>query len=92
MGDYLICGFYDPKTQLKRSSWKESHLTLVQNGKLVRFQLFNILTDPTQHADLSQKEPARFNKLKAKLINAHRKMQSEAMGWRGTQPVKTLTK
>ncbi len=92
VGDYLICGFYDPKSQLKRSSWKESHLYLVQNEKLVRFQLFNILSDPTQQTDLSQKEPARFNKLKAQLINAHHKMQSEAMGWRGTQPVKTPTR
>lgn len=88
LGDYVICGFYDPKTQLNRSSWKESHLTKVQNGRLIRFQLFNIVTDPSQQSDLAQKDPQRFKTLKAQLILAHQTMQSQAMGWQGTSPIK----
>ncbi len=91
IGDYVICGFYAPETQLKRSSWKEKHLKLVKTGKLVRFQLFNIKTDPTQKTDLSKQEPEQFKKLKTQLINAHSEMQSQAMGWDGVQPIKQLT-
>ena len=86
--DHVICGFYAPETQLKRSSWNESHLSKVQNGKLLRFQLFNIINDPSQRTDLSQKEPARFNKLKTQLVAAHQEMQTQAMGWKGTTPIK----
>ncbi|MGB0992819.1 MAG: sulfatase family protein [Akkermansiaceae bacterium] len=90
VGDYIICGFYHPKTQLKRSSWKEHHLKLIKNGKLVRFQLFNITQDPAQKADLSKQELKRFQKLKSALIAAHQKMQREAIGWQGTEPIKKL--
>ncbi|MEN8773564.1 MAG: sulfatase-like hydrolase/transferase [Akkermansiaceae bacterium] len=87
IGDHVICGFYSAETQLQRSSWKESHLTRVQTGKLIRFQLFNILIDPAQQTDISKVKPALFNKLKNQLIAAHKEMQSQAIGWNGTRPI-----
>ncbi len=88
--DHVICGFYAPETQLKRSSWNEAHLSKVQNGKLLRFQLYNIVTDPAQKTDLSKTQPGLFKKLKIQLNSAHQQMQSEAMGWRGSLPIKEL--
>ena len=90
--DHVICGFYAPETQQKRASWNEKHLSLVQTGKLIRFQLFNLKADPTQKSDLSKKDPDRFQKMKAQLIKAHTQMQSRAMGWEGTRPIKQWPK
>lgn len=87
-GDYIICGFYDPKTQFKRSSWKEAHIEQVKTGKLIRFALFNIIKDPQQQNNLSQKEKSLFVKLKGQLQDAHADMQKTAVGWNADQPVK----
>lgn len=90
IGDFIICGFYDPKTQPKLASWKEAHLNLVKNGNLIHFQLFNIKTDPAQQHDLSEKEPVRYIRMKSQLITAHSDMQIQSMGWEGTKPIKRL--
>lgn len=86
LGDYLICGFYDPKSQPKRASWNPKHIQKVRQGKLVRFQLFNLKNDPRQLRDLSKTEPERFKRLKAQLINAHKETQRQAVGWKGVTP------
>ena len=87
VGDFVICGFYDPKTQFSRASWKESHFERVKSGRLVRFALFNLVDDPAQENDLAEQSPEQFNTLRAQLIEAHQTMQSEAMGWKGTQTI-----
>lgn len=88
IGDYVICGFYAPETQPKRASWKEAHLEKIKNGKLVRFALYNIIKDPQQKKDLSQKEKKLFRKLSAQLKDAHADMQTQAIGWDGVNPIK----
>jgi arylsulfatase A len=87
-GDYVICGFYDPQTQFKKSSWKEAHIEQVKTGKLIRFTLYNIIKDPKQQNDRSQKEKVLFVKLKGQLQDAHAEMQKQAVGWKADQPVK----
>lgn len=91
-GDWVICGFYAPETQLRRASWNPSHLDKVQNGKLVRFELYNIVDDPSQQKDLSGKHPAEFKKWVSRLKQAHQQMQSEAIGWDGVKTIKKLPK
>jgi len=88
IGDYVICGFYDPSTQLNRSSWKEAHLQKIKNGKLIRFALYNIIKDPEQKTDLSRQEKKRFKKMKSQLQDAHKEMIKQAAGWDGTNPVR----
>jgi arylsulfatase A len=85
VGDYVICGFYDPRTQFTRASWRESHLRQVKTGKLVRFALYNLMMDPGQEQDLSDSQPKRLAVLREQLQRSHKEMQSQAMGWRGLQ-------
>lgn len=86
-GDYVICGFYVPKTQLKTASWKEAHIKKIKNGLLVRFALYDITKDPQQKMDLSQSQPAQFKSLVTELKQAHMNYQNEAVGWKGVSPV-----
>jgi len=85
-GDYVICGFYDPKTQFKRASWSPKHITKVRTNKLVRFQLYNLKNDPKQTKDLSKEQPELFKKLKTQLIDSHTELQKKAVGWEGVVP------
>ncbi|MFC4991612.1 sulfatase [Rubritalea tangerina] len=86
-GDFIICGFYDPSTQLAKASWKEAHLSKVKTGKLTRFSLYNLKSDPKQKHDISGQHPQLFSQLKKQLIKAHLTMQKQAIGWKGTQTI-----
>ena len=89
-GDYVICGFYAMETQFGRASWREKHLNQVQNGKLVRFTLYNLKDDPQQKNNLAVEEQELFTRLKTKLQQAHSQMQKEAIGWKGVKPVQSF--
>jgi arylsulfatase A len=86
VGDYLICGFYAPETQPSRASWNPKHIKQVREGKLVRFELYNLTNDPQQKSDRSKNEPERFQGLKERLIKSHKDVQSQAVGWKGVIP------
>ena len=88
IGNEVICGFYDPKTQPGRASWRPEHLEKVRQGKLVRFALFDLSADPGQLQDLAGRETKRFLAMKVELIRAHDEMRSQAVGWNGVEPVR----
>lgn len=87
VGQYVICGFYDPETQPKRGSWNPAHIKNIKQGKIVRFALYDITNDPQQKHDISKKEKAVFKQLKTRLEEEHQQYQKEAVGWKGVHPV-----
>ena len=86
-GNYVICGFYDPKTQLKVASWKVAHIEKIKEGTIVRYALYDLSKDPQQKNDISEQEPNIFNELKTQLHAAHEVYKKEAVGWKGVTPI-----
>ncbi|NWK54137.1 sulfatase-like hydrolase/transferase [Verrucomicrobiaceae bacterium N1E253] len=86
-GDYVICGFYDPETQLRAASWKVKHIEKIKNGKLVKFALYDITKDPQQTKDIATSEPQLFKAMLKELVESHQQYQKEAVGWNGVTPV-----
>ncbi|BDS08562.1 arylsulfatase [Oceaniferula spumae] len=87
VGNYVICGFYTPESQPQRASWKEAHITNIKQGKIVRYALYDIIKDPQQKNDVSQKNLKVFNQLKAQLHDAHEVYKRESVGWKGATPL-----
>jgi len=80
-GDY--CLIADPEIDLPRGNmFKEEYIGNIKKTGLANFRLFNLRDDAPQQHDLAKAEPARFEKLKRKMLKLHREVVAEAYDWR----------
>jgi len=54
---------------------------ILANRALDRFELYDLKNDPQEQADLSAKEPARFNELKKQISELVVEMETESPNW-----------
>lgn len=64
------------KMAMRVDDWK-----ILANAELTEFELYHLRNDPTESTDLRDKEPARFNELKARLIQHNAAIDAEGPDW-----------
>lgn len=79
-GDYSLVAFRDFKVSTS-NRFKESWIPELKKGSYHNYQLYNLITDPSQQKDISKEHPALLEKLKNKLLKINKSILSEGPDW-----------
>jgi arylsulfatase A len=79
-GAWKILGTYDAPRS-RGGQFTAEQMNVLEHGRLVNFELYNVETDPTEAHNLASAEPERLAALRVKLENVLRDLRAERPYW-----------
>ncbi len=66
---------------MRLNVFQDSWIRVLKSGSYHRFQLFDLVADPTQKVDVSKQYPEVFSRLKRQLLKINASVMAEAPDW-----------
>ena len=74
-GDWKVVAFTEPLSKDRRV------IEHIKDGKVVKFELYNLRTDSAETTDLSTREPEVFARMKQAFLKLHKEVLAEGPTW-----------
>ncbi len=79
-GDWMVLGSWE-ETALPPGVVASGDVELIKSRKLVRFELYNLVSDMGETIDLAEQEPQRLKELSGLLVTKYEEIQDAAPAW-----------
>ncbi len=82
-GRWKLAGYWDGPEILRKNSatMRPGDQALIRSAKLIRFELYDLETDPGERHDVATQHPELVAELRAQMLGLYAEMQQPDMGW-----------
>jgi len=83
-GQYKLAGYWDGPEIVRTdsSTMRPGDLELIRTAKLIRFELYDLETDPGERHDVADQHPEAFARMKIAMLEIYAEIQADVHPWK----------